>query len=149
MFKSLTESLNSVFNKLRGKSIISEDDFNLAMREIRMALIEADVSLEIAKKFINDIKDKVIGEKVIKSVSPAQMIIKIVQDNLVAVLGSEKSDLNLSVKPPAVIMMVGLQGAGKTTTSGKLALKLKNKRKKCCLLLWTFIDQLLKNNLKC
>lgn len=130
MFKSLTESLNSVFSKLRGKSIISEDDFNLAMREIRIALIEADVSLEVAKKFINNIKDKVIGEKVIKSVSPAQMIIKIVQDNLVAVLGSEKSDLNLAVKPPAVIMMVGLQGAGKTTTSGKLALKLKKQKKK-------------------
>ncbi|MDE5062620.1 signal recognition particle protein [Wolbachia endosymbiont of Drosophila tsacasi] len=133
MFKSLTESLNSVFSKLRGKSIISEDDFNLAMREIRIALIEADVSLEVAKKFINDIKDKVIGEKVIKSVSPAQMIIKIVQDNLVAVLGSEKSDLNLAVKPPAVIMMVGLQGAGKTTTSGKLALKLKKQKKKVML----------------
>lgn len=133
MFKSLTESLNSVFNKLKGKSIISEDDFSLAMREIRIALIEADVSLEVAKKFINDIKDKVIGEKVIKSVSPAQMIIKIVQDNLVVALGSEKSELNLAVKPPTVIMMVGLQGAGKTTTSGKLALKLKKQKKKVVL----------------
>ncbi|MGL9688288.1 MAG: signal recognition particle protein [Wolbachia sp.] len=133
MFKSLTESLNSVFNKLRGKSIISEDDFSLAMREIRIALIEADVSLEVAKKFINDIKDKVIGGKVIKSVSPAQMIIKIVQDNLVAILGPEKSELNLAVKPPAIIMMVGLQGAGKTTTSGKLALKLKKQKKKVML----------------
>lgn len=121
MFKSLTESLNSVFTKLRGKSIISEDDFNLAMREIRIALIEADVLLEVANKFIND-KDKVIGEKVIKSVSLAQMI---VQDNLVAVLGSEKSDLNLAVKPLTVIMMVG-----KTTTSGKLSLKLKKQKKK-------------------
>ncbi|MDR2831778.1 MAG: signal recognition particle protein [Rickettsiales bacterium] len=133
MFKSLTESLNSVFSKLRGKSIISEDDFNLAMREIRIALIEADVSLEVAKKFINDIKDKVIGEQVIKSVSPAQMIIKIVQDNLVLTLGSEKSDLNLTAKPSAIIMMVGLQGAGKTTTSGKLALKLKKQKKKVML----------------
>ncbi|WCR57996.1 signal recognition particle protein [Wolbachia endosymbiont of Ctenocephalides felis wCfeJ] len=133
MFKPLTESLNSVFNKLRGKSIISEDDFSFAMREIRIALIEADVSLEVAKKFINDIKDKVIGEKVIKSISPAQMIIKIVQDNLVAILGSEKSELNLAVKSPAVIMMMGLQGAGKTTTSGKLALKLKKQKKKVML----------------
>ncbi|WCR54281.1 MAG: Signal recognition particle protein [Wolbachia endosymbiont of Ctenocephalides orientis wCori] len=133
MFKSLTESLSSVFNKLRGKSIISEDDFNEAAREIRIALIEADVALEVAKKFINDIKEKVIGEKVIKSVSPVQMIIKIVQDNLVATLGAEKSDLNLSGKPPSVIMMVGLQGAGKTTTSGKLALKLKKQKKKVLL----------------
>lgn len=133
MFKSLTDNLSAVFSKLKGKSLISEDDFNLAMREIRIALIEADVSLEVAKKFINNIKDKVVGEKVIKSISPAQMIIKIVQDNLVAILGSEKSDLNLSVKPPAVIMMVGLQGAGKTTTSGKLALKLKKQKKRVLL----------------
>lgn len=133
MFKSLTDSLNSVFNKLRGKSLISEDDFNEAAREIRMALIEADVALEVAKKFINDIKEKVIGEKVIKSVSPAQMIIKIVQDNLVETLGAEKSDLNLKGKPPSVIMMVGLQGVGKTTTSGKLALRLKKQKKKVML----------------
>ncbi|MDN5248371.1 MAG: signal recognition particle protein [Wolbachia endosymbiont of Tyrophagus putrescentiae] len=133
MFKSLTENLSTVFNKLKGKSFISEDDFNLAMREVRIALIEADVALEVAKKFINDIKDKVVGEKIIKSVSPAQMIIKIVQDNLVTILGSEKSDLNLSVKPPVVIMMVGLQGAGKTTTSGKLALKLKKQKKRVLL----------------
>lgn len=133
MFKSLTDNLSAVFSKLKGKSLISEDDFNLAMREIRIALIEADVSLEVAKKFINNIKDKVVGGKVIKSVSPAQMVIKIVHDNLVAILGSEKSDLNLSVKPPAVIMIVGLQGAGKTTTSGKLALKLKKQKKRVLL----------------
>ncbi len=133
MFKSLTENLNSVFNKLKGKSIISEDDFNLAMREVRIALIEADVSLEVIKRFISDIKDNVVGEQVIKSVSPVQMIIKIVKDNLVAILGSKKSELNLAVKPPAVIMIVGLQGAGKTTTSGKLALKLKRQKKKIML----------------
>lgn len=133
MFKSLTDSLSSVFNHLKGKSFISEDDFNLAMREIRIALIEADVALEVAKKFINDIKDEVIGKEIIKKVSSAQMIAKIVQDNLVKVLGSEKSDLNLSVKSPVIIMMVGLQGAGKTTTSGKLALKLKKQKKKVLL----------------
>jgi signal recognition particle subunit SRP54 len=133
MFKSLTDNLSAVFNKLKGKTLISEDDFSLAMREIRIALIEADVALEVAKKFINDVKDKVIGEKVIKSVSPEQMIVKIVQDNLVNILGSEKSDLNLTVKPPVVIMMVGLQGAGKTTTSGKLALKLKKQKKRVLL----------------
>lgn len=133
MFKSLTDNLNAIFSKLKGKSSISEDDFNLAMREIRISLIEADVVLEVAKKFINDIKDRVIGEKVIKNVSPAQMIIKIVQDNLVSVLGDEKSDLNLSGKLPAVIMMVGLQGAGKTTTSGKIALKLRKQKKRVML----------------
>ncbi|WP_333023627.1 signal recognition particle protein [Wolbachia endosymbiont of Pentidionis agamae] len=133
MFKSLTNSLNSIFNKLKSQSFISEDDFNRSMREIRLALIEADVALGVAKDFITSIKDKAIGEKVIKSVSPAQMIVKIVQDNLVSILGSEKSDLNINVKPPAVIMMVGLQGAGKTTTSGKLALKLKRQKKKTML----------------
>ncbi|QKX01511.1 signal recognition particle protein [Wolbachia endosymbiont of Cruorifilaria tuberocauda] len=133
MFKSLTENLNFIFNKLKGKSIICEDDFSLAMREIRIALIEADVSLEVIKKFINDIKEKVVGEQVIKSVSPTQMIVKIVQDSLVAILGSEKSELNLAVRPPAVIMMIGLQGAGKTTTSGKLALKLRKQKRKVML----------------
>ncbi|MDG7056469.1 MAG: signal recognition particle protein [Wolbachia endosymbiont of Meromenopon meropis] len=133
MFKSLTESLNFAFNKLRGKSILSEDDFSVAVREIRIALIEADVSLEVIKKFISNIKDKVIGEKVIKNVSPTQMIIKIVQDNLVTMLGSEKSELNLGDKYPVTIMMVGLQGSGKTTTSVKLALKLKKQKKKVML----------------
>ncbi|MCV3769533.1 MAG: signal recognition particle receptor subunit alpha, partial [Wolbachia pipientis] len=133
MFKSLTESLNFIFNKIKGKSIISEGDFDLAMREIRIALIEADVSLEVIKKFISGVKNKVIGEQIIKSVSPTQMIIKIVQDNLVEILGSERSELNLTVKPPAIIMMVGLQGVGKTTASGKLALKLKKQKKKVIL----------------
>ncbi|WFW29874.1 MAG: signal recognition particle protein [Wolbachia endosymbiont of Menacanthus eurysternus] len=133
MFKLLTDGLNSVFNKLMEKSVISEDDFDFAMREIRIALIEADVSLEVIKKFISSLKEKVIGEKVIKSVSPVQMIIKIVQDNLVTILGSEKSELNLAVKPPAIIIMVGLQGSGKTTTSGKLALRLKKHNKKVML----------------
>ncbi|QKX00813.1 signal recognition particle protein [Wolbachia endosymbiont of Dipetalonema caudispina] len=133
MFKSLTESLNFIFDKIKGKSIISEGDFDLAMREIRIALIEADVSLEVIKKFINGVKNKVIGEQIIKSVSPTQMIIKIVQDNLVEILGSERSELNLTVKPPAIIMMVGLQGVGKTTASGKLALKLKKQKKKVIL----------------
>ncbi len=129
MFKSLTDNLNSVLQKLRGKSILSEDDFNASVRQIRIALLEADVSLEVAKDFTNSIKDEVIGKNIIKGVSSAQMIIKVVQDHLIKTLGSEKSDLNIAGKPPVVIMMVGLQGAGKTTTSGKLALKFKKNKK--------------------
>lgn len=129
MFKSLTDSLNSVFQKLRGKSILSEDDFNASVRQIRVALLEADVSLEVAKNFTEDIKNEVIGKKIIKGISSAQMIIKIVQDHLIKILGSEKSELNITGKSPIVIMLVGLQGTGKTTTAGKLALKLKKNKK--------------------
>ncbi|WP_339048312.1 signal recognition particle protein [Candidatus Mesenet endosymbiont of Phosphuga atrata] len=129
MFKSLTDNLNSVFQKLRGKSILSEDDFNASVRQIRVALLEADVSLEVAKSFTEEIKNEVIGKKIIKGISSAQMIIKIVQDHLVKILGSEKSELNIAGKSPVVIMLVGLQGAGKTTTAAKLALKLKKNKK--------------------
>lgn len=129
MFKSLTDNLNSVFQKLKRKSVLSEDDFNASIRQIRVALLEADVSLEVAKSFTENIKNEVIGKKIIKGVSPAQMIIKVVQDHLIKILGLEKSELNVVGKSPVVIMLVGLQGAGKTTTAGKLALKLKKNKK--------------------
>lgn len=134
MFESLSDSLGKVFSKLKGKGYIGEDDVNAAMREVRIALLEADVALPVAKDFIKDVKERAVGQEVIKSVSPAQMVIKIVQDALKETLGSESVELNLAVSPPAVVMMVGLQGSGKTTSTGKLALHLKNKQKKKVLM---------------
>jgi signal recognition particle subunit SRP54 len=134
MFESLSDNLNKVFSKLRGKGVLSEDDVNSAMREVRVALLEADVSLSVAKDFIAKVKERAVGADVVKSVSPGQMVVKIVQDNLEAMLGSDESELNLKATPPVVIMMVGLQGSGKTTSSGKLANFLKMKRSKKILL---------------
>jgi signal recognition particle subunit SRP54 len=133
MFASLSDNISKVFDKLRGKGVLNEEDVNLAMREVRIALLEADVSLPVVKDFINQVKEKAIGEEVIKSISPAQMVIKIVQDELTKTLGSEASELNLKAIP-SVIMMIGLQGSGKTTSSGKLANWLKTKQGKKILL---------------
>ena len=127
MFDNLSGNLTKTFDRLLGKKFISEDNLNEAMREIRIALLEADVSLPIAKEFINKVKEEALGKQVIKSVSPAQMITKIVHDEMVKLLGSEKSEINLNNKPPITLLMVGLQGSGKTTTTAKLANHLKNK----------------------
>lgn len=130
MLDNFSSKITKVFDSISGKKTISEDDLNATMREIRIALIEADVALPIAKDFINKVKEEALGKEVVKSVSPGQMIVKIVNDELIKLLGSEKSELNFNVTPPAIILMVGLQGAGKTTTSGKLAALLKNKMHK-------------------
>ena len=134
MFSNLSDSLSKVFDKLRGKGAITEDDLNLAAREIRVALLEADVTLSVAKDFINSVKEKALGAEITKSITPSQQIIKIVSDELESVLGSETQELNLKTTPPAVIMMVGLQGSGKTTSSAKLALRLNSTKKKKVLL---------------
>lgn len=134
MFNKLSENISGVFSRLSGKGIIREDDVNLAMREIRLALLDADVSLEVTKDFIAKVREKALGEEVIKSITPAQMVIKIVQDELTAFLGSDESELNFKVTPPAIFMMVGLQGSGKTTSSGKLANYLAKKHGKKTLL---------------
>ena len=134
MFSRLGNSLGKVFDKLRGKGYISEDDINVAMREIRLALLEADVSLDVAKSFINIVKEKALGAEVTKSITPGQQVVKIVHDELVSLLGSDNQELNLTVQPPAVIMMVGLQGSGKTTSTAKLALRLKQKANKKVLI---------------
>lgn len=134
MFQSLSDSLNNVFGRLRGKGYLSEDDINTALREVRVALLEADVSLSVIKELMDQIKAKAIGEEVIKSVSPVNMVIKIVQDHLTQMLGSQAEELQLNVPAPAVIMMVGLQGSGKTTSAGKLANRLKTKQGKKVLL---------------
>jgi signal recognition particle subunit SRP54 len=134
MFESLSKNFSGVLDKLRGRKSISEDDLNVAMREIRIVLLQADVSLPVVKEFIANVKEKALGQDVIKSVSAGQMIVKIVQDELTAFLGEETEGIDLNVKPPLVIMMVGLQGSGKTTTAGKLALYLKKKYEKRVLL---------------
>jgi signal recognition particle subunit SRP54 len=134
MFDNFSGKITKIFDTISGKKFISEDDLNATMREIRIALLEADVSLPIAKEFIEKVKAEALGQQVVKSVSPGQMVVKIVHDELVKLLGGEKAEINLNAKPPIVILMVGLQGAGKTTTSGKLALRFKNKNHKKVLL---------------
>ena len=130
MFEQLSNKLSDVFGNLRKKGALTEADIDAAMREIRIALLEADVALPVAKAFIKSLKEKALGQEIIASVSPAQMVVKLTQDHLAELLGSEHSELNLSVQPPAVILMCGLQGSGKTTSTGKLANLLKSKQQK-------------------
>ena len=130
MFDSLTDKLGSAFSKLTSRGVLTEKDIDEAMRDIRVSLLEADVSLPVVKTFIAAVKEQAMGEKVVKSVRPGQMVVKIVHDELVRLLGSEQaSGLNLQTVPPAVILMVGLQGSGKTTTSAKIAARLKKHKK--------------------
>ena len=130
MFESLSDRLDATFKKLAGQATINEINIGLAMRDIKRALLGADVNYKVAKKLIEDIREKSLGEQVIKSVSPAQMIVKIVYDELTELMGGEQKPLNLSPKKlPAVIMVAGLQGSGKTTFCAKLALRLKKSGK--------------------
>lgn len=131
MFNSFSDRIAGIFEKLRKSGILKEEDVDIALREIRIALLEADVSLDIAKKFITDVKEKAIGQNIIKSVSPAQMVTKIVHDHMVELLGVP-SEINNN-KKPYKIMLVGLQGAGKTTTAAKLAKFFTKKNKKVVL----------------
>ena len=125
MFDNLSDKLHGVFRKLRGESRLSESNIADAMREIRLALLEADVNIEVVTKFIEAVRTECLGQDVLKSVTPGQQVVKIVNDELVKLLGSDTAELKLDSKP-AVIMLVGLHGSGKTTTCGKLALKLKS-----------------------
>ncbi|RXR26472.1 signal recognition particle protein [Sphingobium fluviale] len=130
MFDSLSDRLTGVFDKLRGRGALSEDDVRTAMREVRIALLEADVALPVVREFVDRATDRAVGGDVLRSVTPGQMVVKIVSDTLTEFLGSDSSDLMLDVTPPAVIMMVGLQGSGKTTTTAKIAKRLKEKERK-------------------
>lgn len=121
LFGNLSEKLNNIFGKLRSKGRLSEQDIKQAMREIRVALLEADVNFGVVKQFIATVSEKAVGEDILKSLTPGQQVVKIVNDELVALMGSTNSKLEVSPKPPTVIMMCGLQGAGKTTMCGKLA----------------------------
>ncbi len=135
MFDALTDRLSGVFDGLTGKGSLSEKDVSSALREIRVALLEADVALDVVKQFIADIKPKAVGEDVIRSVKPGQQVIKIVNDGLVEMLGGNEEAQGLRIDNiPAVIMMAGLQGSGKTTTTGKLARRLKNHDRKKVLM---------------
>lgn len=129
MFDNLTDKLGSIFSKITSRGVLNEKDIDEAMREIRVALLEADVALPVVKEFIAKVKEQALGEKVIRSIQPGQMVVKIVHEELIKVLGSDESGLNFNVVPPAVVLMAGLQGSGKTTTSAKLAKMLGKKRK--------------------
>lgn len=130
LFGNLSEKLNNIFGKLRSKGRLSEQDIKQAMREIRVALLEADVNFGVVKQFIATVSEKAVGENILKSLTPGQQVVKIVNDELVALMGSTNSKLEVSPKPPTVIMMCGLQGAGKTTMCGKLAQNLIKQGKK-------------------
>ena len=128
-FEGLTERIQNAIHSLQRKGKITENDVKESMREIRLALLEADVNYGVVKDFIKTVRERAVGAKVLESLTPAQQIVKIVNEELVKVMGEKAVPLNKSAKIPTVIMMVGLQGAGKTTTAGKLALKLKNEQK--------------------
>ena len=130
MFESLSGRLNDVFTRLRGKGRLSEEDVDAALREVRLALLEADVNVVVVKDFLARVKERAIGSEVTKSLTPGQQVIKIVHEELIVTLGEEEAPLVRPAAPPLVIMMVGLQGSGKTTTAAKLAKHLKGKGKR-------------------
>ncbi|HEY7809604.1 MAG TPA: signal recognition particle protein [Allosphingosinicella sp.] len=130
MFDSLSDRLSSVFDRLRGRGALVEADVRGAMREVRIALLEADVALPVVREFVDKVTEQAVGQSVLRSVTPGQQVVKIVHDALVEMLGSEASELNVEVTPPAVVMMVGLQGSGKTTTTAKIARRLSDKGRK-------------------
>lgn len=134
MFESLSERLGGVFDRLRGRGALNEADVREAMREVRIALLEADVALPVARSFIDSVTAKAIGASVLKSITPGQQVVKIVNDALVEMLGSEAAELDLAVSPPAIVMMVGLQGSGKTTTTAKIAKRLTERERKKVLM---------------
>ncbi|MBP1764185.1 MAG: Signal recognition 54 kDa protein [Firmicutes bacterium] len=130
VFEGLADKLQQTFKKLRGRGKLSENDINEAMREVRVALLEADVNFKVAKDFIAQIKARAVGQEILQSLTPGQQVVKIVNEELTALLGGTQSRITISSRPPTVVMLVGLQGAGKTTTAGKLALSLKKQNKR-------------------
>src|SRR5918994_5065710 len=134
MFESLQERLGSILNGLTGRGALSEADVSAALREVRRALIEADVALDVVRSFVDKVRAKAIGAAVVKSIKPGQMVVKIVHDELVDMLGSEGVAIDLNAPAPVVVMMVGLQGSGKTTTSAKIAKRLSERQGKKVLM---------------
>jgi signal recognition particle subunit SRP54 len=130
MFESLSEKLTNAFARLRGKGKLTESDVSDAMREIRMALLEADVNFKVVKEFVAKVKERAIGQEVMETLNPGQMVVKIVYEELTALMGGENAKLEIAERPPTIIMLCGLQGAGKTTHAAKLALKLKKEGRK-------------------
>ena len=129
-FESLSDKLSAAFRKLRGKGRLNESDVKEAMREVRLALLEADVSYKVVKDFVKRVTERAVGRDVLESLSPAQMVIKIVNEELIALMGSESQKLNISSRSPSVVMLVGLQGAGKTTNGAKLAALMRRQGKR-------------------
>src|SRR5208282_1674388 len=121
MFDNLTDKLQRAFKNLRGQGKLSEENITEALREIRLALLEADVNFKVVKELIDHIRDKAVGQEVMTALSPAEQVVKIVRDELVSLLGKDTAKLKFASQPPTVVLMAGLQGSGKTTTSGKLA----------------------------
>jgi signal recognition particle subunit SRP54 len=134
MFESLSERLSGIFDKLTKRGALTDSDVGEAMREVRRALLEADVALDVVRDFTEAVKKKAIGQEIVKSVTPGQMVVKIVHDELVAMLGTTAEPIDLAAAPPVVIMMVGLQGSGKTTTTAKIAKRLTDREKKKVLM---------------
>jgi len=130
MFNSLTERLGRTIKNLSGQGRLTESNIKDTLREVRMALLEADVALPVVKQFIENIREKALGQEVLESLSPGQALVKVVNDELVSLMGETNSALDLSSQPPAVVLMAGLQGAGKTTTVGKLAKFLQERENK-------------------
>ena len=129
-FEGLSSRLQEITRKLKGKARITEDDLKEVLREVKLALLEADVNYKIVKDFVKVLEEKALGADVLKSLTPGQQVIKIVKDELIALLGGEESKINFTPNPPTVIMLVGLQGSGKTTTAGKLANLIRKQGKK-------------------
>jgi len=134
LFENLTDRLSDAFRKLTGRGVLSESDIKQAMRQVRRALLEADVNFNVAKQFVNDVSEKALGERVLKSLAPGKQVIKIVNDEIVSLLGTDCSSLEISGKPPLVYLLIGLQGSGKTTTAARLAWWLSQKKGKRVLL---------------
>ena len=130
MFENLTNRLESIFSKLKQAPSLTKDQVDSGLVEIRKALLEADVSLQVAKNFIEKVKPKAIGQEIIESTSPGQMVVKIVNDQLIELLGKKQEDINLKASSPISLLMLGLQGSGKTTTSAKIAYFIERKYKK-------------------
>ena len=130
MFENLTERLTHTVKRLRGQGRLSEDNIKETLREVRMALLEADVALPVVKEFVERVRERAIGQEVMKSLTPGQALVKIVNDELVSIMGEACDELQLNVQPPAVVLMAGLQGSGKTTSTAKLARWLRERRKK-------------------
>ena len=133
MFENLSDRLERIYKKLKGRGILKEADVDEALREIRVALIEADVSLPVIKDFLAPVREKAVGQEVLKSLTPGHQMVKIVNDELTVLIGDAFMDIQLAAKPPTIILMAGLQGSGKTTTVGKLAKRFKEKGKNCLL----------------
>ena len=130
MFQNLSEKLTNVVKEIRGQARLTEDNVQDALREVRMALLEADVALPVVKDFIERVRERALGTEVIGTLTPGQAMVRVVRDELTAIMGGESSALDFAAEPPVVILMAGLQGAGKTTTAAKLALRLKDSDKK-------------------